>query len=261
MNPLDRFAARDSAVHRLDGRIKVVLTLLFTLSTIILPDGAWVGFVLTFLLTVGISVVAQLGPSFAVRRSFVALPFALAAITVLFTTPGPPVFSLPWPPLTISSGGLIRYLSIVARTWLAVQFAVLLTATTPIPELLIALRALRVPGPLVEIVALMIRYLTVLVDEAARLLRARSARSAALADLRSGGALAWRAGVAGTMAGQLFLRSYERGERVTLAMAARGYGGTPRLLDAPSIQADAWGMTLIALAMIIATQLMARVVL
>ncbi len=95
------------------------------------------------------------------------------------------------------------------RSWLSVQMAILLTATTAFPDLMHALRHLRVPRLLVAIVSLMYRYLFVLTDETARLLRAREARSARVAGRRGGGTLAWRARVAGNMAGQLFLRSYE----------------------------------------------------
>ena len=92
--------------------------------------------------------------------------------------------------------------------------AILLTATTPFPDLLHALRHLRVPPVLVAIIAFMYRYLFVLADEAERLLRARAARSAGLPG--GGGRRVDR--LAGArrrhMAGQLFLRSYERSDRV-----------------------------------------------
>jgi cobalt/nickel transport system permease protein len=104
--------------------------------------------------------------------------------------------------------------------------AILLTATTPFPDILHALRHLRVPGILVSIIAFMYRYLFVLVDEVARLLRARTARSARLPGQKSGGTVSWRAAVAGHMAGQLFVRSLERSDRVYQAMVARGYRGT-----------------------------------
>ena len=74
--------------------------------------------------------------------------------------------------------GLVRFASIVVRSWLSVQMAILLTATTQFPDLVHALRHLRLPQVLVAIVAFMYRYLHVLVDESLRLLRARQSRSA-----------------------------------------------------------------------------------
>ncbi len=75
--------------------------------------------------------------------------------------------------------------------------------------------------------AFMYRYLFVLVDEVNRMIAARNARSAR-ADGRVGGSLAWRAKVTGQMAGSLFLRSYERSERIYMAMLARGFDGELR---------------------------------
>jgi cobalt/nickel transport system permease protein len=75
------------------------------------------------------------------------------------------------------------------------------------------------------IISFLYRYLFVLTDEVMRMLRARQARSAAAVGVRSGGSVAWRAQIAGHMAGQLFLRSYERSDRIYNAMLSRGYKG------------------------------------
>ena len=89
---------------------------------------------------------------------------------------------------------------------------------------------------LVSIVAFMYRYVFVLVDEAQRLLRARAARSAGVG-AGTGGTIAWRARVSGGMAGSLFLRTYERSERIYLAMLARGFDGEVRVQGARRLSA------------------------
>jgi cobalt/nickel transport system permease protein len=127
----------------------------------------------------------------------------------------------------VTASGLERFLSIAVKSWLSVQAAVLLTATTRMPDLLVAMRALKLPRLLIATVSLMWRYLFVLADETMRMLRARTSRSAAL-DGRGGGSLFWRASVTGAMAGTLFLRGYERSERIYNAMLARGYDGSVR---------------------------------
>jgi cobalt/nickel transport system permease protein len=242
-NTFDRYHAGTSPVHRLDPRVKVVATVLFILSNVLLPDGAWLAFVLSLGVAVAASVAAELGPWYALRRSFVALPFALAAISAIFAIPGRPLFAWavgPWD-LVATDAGLIRFASIVVRSWLSVQMAILLTATTTFPDLIHALRHLRVPQVLVAIISFMYRYLFVLVDETMRLLRARDARSAAPAGRgRSGGSVAWRARVAGNMAGQLFLRSYERSDRVYNAMLSRGYVGQLLTLNPHVLRARDW---------------------
>jgi cobalt/nickel transport system permease protein len=223
----DRYHETESFIHRLDPRVKVVVTIAFILSNALLPDGAWMAFGLAWLFLLFTNTLSELGILFTLKRSLIALPFALVAITVLFSIPGNPLTSfhfLFWD-LTITDAGLLRFESILVRSWLSVQMAILLVGTTRFPDIVHALEHLRVPSILTTIIAFLYRYLFVLVDEVFRLLRAREARSAAVAGVRAGGSVAWRAGVAGNMAGQLFLRSYERSDRVYNAMLARGYTG------------------------------------
>ncbi len=237
----ERFVRRQSPIHRVDPRVKVLWTVGFVLTISLLPNAAWESFALAWGVTVLLATVARLGWSYALRRSFVAVPFALAAVSVLFL-PGPPLWRLPggW---TISSTGVARFLSVLLRSWIAVQAAVLLTAVTPFPDLIHALHHLRLPALLVHIIAFMVRYLRVLADEAQRMLRARAARSAALPERPSGGRWTWRARVAGYMVGQLFLRSYERAERIYRAMEARGYQGRLLTLTRHRLTSyDAWAL-------------------
>jgi hypothetical protein len=95
-------------------------------------------------------------------------------------------------------------MSILARSWLSVQAAILLTATTSFPDLAYGLRHLYIPEILVSTISFMVRYLHVLSAEASRLMKARAARSARLPG-RKGGGLLWRARVTGNMIGQLFV--------------------------------------------------------
>ncbi|HEX9617339.1 MAG TPA: cobalt ECF transporter T component CbiQ [Anaerolineales bacterium] len=237
----DRYQARASLVHALDPRAKVVMAVLFILSNVLLPDGAWAAFLISWGAILGISLLARLGPGFVVNRSVVALPFVLAAVSAIFSVPGRPVAALElgaWR-LLVTEAGLIRFASIVVRSWLSVQIAILLAATTHFPDLLHALRHLYVPKMVVAVVAFMYRYLFVLADESTRLLRARDARSPRP---EGGGGLsaAWRARVAGNMVGQLFLRSFERSDRVYSAMLARGYTGQLLTLNPHAMQAKDW---------------------
>jgi cobalt/nickel transport system permease protein len=242
VHAFDRYVPRASAIHRLDPRAKTAVALLAILSNALLPEGAWLAFGLTFGLVLAASTAARLGPAYPLVRSFVALPFSLAAVSVVFVLPGAPLAALdvgPWR-LVATDAGLVRFGSIVVRSLLSVQVAILLTATTPFPDLLHALRHLGVPGLLVTITSLMYRYLFVVADEASRLLRAREARSAS-ADGRAGGSMRWRAGVAGGMVGQLFLRSYERSDRVYNAMLARGMDGRHLTLNPHVLRStDRW---------------------
>ncbi|HSM72200.1 MAG TPA: cobalt ECF transporter T component CbiQ [Anaerolineales bacterium] len=255
----DRYHESDSFIHRLDPRVKVSVTLAFILSNALLPDGAWVAFGLSWAFLLFANILSDLGAFYTFKRSFVALPFALIAVTVLFSVPGQPLtsFHFIWD-LTITDAGLLRFISIVIRSWLSVQMAILLVATARFPDIVHALEHLRVPSILTTIIAFLYRYLFVLADEVFRLLRAREARSAAAPGVRSGGSVVWRAGVAGHMAGQLFLRSYERSDRVYNAMLSRGYTGHLQTMNPHELQRVDYLTTALALILLFIFQMIGR---
>jgi len=256
----DRYHDTESFIHRLDPRVKVSVTLVFILSNALLPDGAWLAFGFSWLFLLFINAFSNLGFAFTFKRSFVALPFALVAITVLFSIPGKPLstFHFLFWNLTITDMGLLRFMSILVRSWLSVQMAIMLVSVARFPDIVHALEHLRVPTILTTIIAFLYRYLFVLVDEVFRLLRAREARSAAAAGARSGGSVAWRAQVAGNMAGQLFLRSYERSDRVYNSMLARGYTGHPLTINPHELKRVDYVTTALALFVILLLQLIGR---
>jgi cobalt/nickel transport system permease protein len=134
-----------------------------------------------------------------------------------------------------------------------VQAAVVLAASTPFPDLLIAMRAIRLPRLLVALFGLMWRYLFVFADEVIRLSRARAARSGQsdIPNRKTGGSLTWRARVTGGMAGNLFLRAFERSDRIYMAMLARGYDGEVRALPMPALRPVHWLVLSFGLAMMV----------
>lgn len=263
VNTFDRYEAGHSLVHHLDPRVKVVLTVAYVVANVLLPDGAWLAFLAAWFYLLVAQSLAHLPWHYTLRRSFVALPFVLAVVTVIFNLPGRSLFTIPLGPwqLTATDAGLLRFISILIRSWLSVQMAILLTATTSFPDLIHALRHLYVPQPIVAIISFMYRYLFVLADEAGRLLRAREARSARLVTGRGGGSLRWRANVAGNMVGQLFLRSYERSDRVYNAMLARGYQGHLLTMNPHHMTGRDWAVIAAGLLLLLAVQVLGRVML
>jgi len=245
----DLYRSRPSAVHRLDPRVKVTGAVLYIVAAGLVPVGAWMAFGLLFVLSLLASTAARLGTAFALRRSYIALPFALVALPLLFTVPGETLVTLPMAG-SISIPGAERFASLLLRSWVAVQGAILLTAATPFPDILWALGALRMPAVLVATIGFMYRYIFVLADETARMLRARAARSAAAPGGRRP-TLVWRARVAGLMVGSLFLRALERSERVHAAMLARGFRGAMPAAAPRAMRLDDW-VTAAAVALVLA---------
>lgn len=228
----------------------------------LLPIGAYPALLLAWLLIVTLSWAAGLGPLRPARSAFFALPFMLAAVPLIFTRSGDPLGTIDLGPLslTISGEGLRQFTTIALKSWISVQAAILLAFTTPFHDLVDGLRQLHLPRIMVSIISFMYRYLGVLGGEATRMNRAKAARSAASPTGRSGGSLRWRAGVTGSMVGSLFLRSYERSERIYGAMQARGFDGELRYLPGPPLTTRAIAWFVVAMVGLVAFELAAHLV-
>ena len=241
---LDPYQEVSSPIHRTDPRVKLVLSLAFILTTALIPIGAWPIYILLVAIIFSAAILSSVGIIYVLKRAVLAFPFMLAALPLVFTAPGLPFYSLnigSWE-LTMTLAGVTRFISIALKSWISVQAAILLTATTPFPDLLVAMRAVRVPRLIVAIFGLMWRYLFVLADEALRLIRARAARSgdSGITGFNSGGSFTWRAQTTGGMAGNLFIRSLERSDRIYVAMLSRGYDGEVRTMPLPEMKVSNW---------------------
>lgn len=236
---LDRHISGTSLVHRLDPRLKLLAVVAYVLAATSTPPGGWLVLAALAGLALVVVLLARIPLIEALKRSSIALPFAgIVAVSLPFTHAGRVLWAMPVGAfqLTITDAGLILFATVVAKSWLSVMISGLLVATTPFPDLLHAMRALRLPAVLAGTISFMYRYLFVLVDEAMRLMTAREARS-----VGTGRSVAWRARVLGGMIGSLFIRSYERSERVYAAMLSRGFAGEMRTLTTLAWQPrDTW---------------------
>jgi cobalt/nickel transport system permease protein len=230
---LERYEAGRSLLHQADARVKLPVTVAYIFAVTLTPVGHWPALALMAAPLPLAVAFGGLSPLLVLRRSALALPFVLAAVPLMFTKEGETLFTLPLFGWDASREGLVAVISILAKSWLSVTAAVVLTATTSAVDLVRALRSLALPRILVATVSFMYRYIFVIAEEALRLMRARDSRSAGVEGRKSGGNAWWRAGILGNMVGSLFLRSYERSERVYAAMQARGYDGEPRFLWTP----------------------------
>jgi cobalt/nickel transport system permease protein len=199
---LDRYSRLDSPVHRLPAAPKLALALIFVFVTVALPlsvRGWFVGLTVTL---IGVAALSRIPWLFLLKRLLFLEPFVLGvAVLTLFQPNGARVFA-----------------TIFVRSTLCLLTMVLLSNTTPFSAILQVLRRVRVPALFITTLALMYRYLFVLVDEAERMHRARASRTFTQKTSR---VHLWR--VLGTVIGQLFVRSTERAERIYAAMCARGW--------------------------------------
>ena len=224
---LDQYSDLDSFVHRLDPRTKLIMTVLFILAVTLTPPDRWQAFVVYFVLMATLILLSRVPILYVLKRSLVIMPFVLLiAIFVPFFKEGEVAGSYNiwlWQ-VSVTHSGLQVLWNILAKAWLSILSLILLTSTTMVATLLTALEGLRMPRVIVMILSFMYRYIFVLVDEVMRMKQARDSRNL-------GGKRLWQMRTIGNMIGTLFIRSYERGERVYAAMAARGFDGQTRTLD------------------------------
>jgi len=204
-----------SAVHHLPSQAKVVATFTFTVLVATTPRDHVAAFAGLALVLLAWSRLARVPLRFLLPRLAVVTPFLLAALLLPFVASGPRVEVLG---LRLAVEGLWGGFGIASRAVLGAMAALLLVAATEVPDLLRGLERLRVPPILTQIAAFMVRYLEVVAGEVGRQRRAMTARGY---DPR----WLWQLRPLTAGLGVLFIRSYERGERVHAAMLARGFDG------------------------------------
>ncbi len=223
------FVHGHSPVHELAPEAKVAATVLFVLAVVVTPREAFWAFGLYVAIIVAVALVAAVPLGRLARRLVIELPFLAFAFFLPFIGGGERVqvgF------LSLSVAGLWGAWNILIKGTLGVAATALLGATTTVPELLRGLERLHMPKPIVAITSFMVRYGDVITDDMRRMKVARESRGY---DPR----WLWQVRAVATSAGALFIRSYERGERVYVAMLSRGYDGAlPDLRTAPAPRRD-----------------------
>ena len=204
-----------SVVHRLPAQVKIVGALLAVLCVVATPRTEFWAFGLYLVLLVGIWAVASVPAGHIARRAVIEVPFVAIALVMPFLGGGERSAFLG---LSLSEQGALAGWNILAKGTLGVLASLTLAATTTPRELIVGLQRLHAPAALTTIATLMLRYLEVIAAEARRMRTARISRG-------HNPRFLWQVGATARGIGALFVRSYERGERVHLAMVSRGWTG------------------------------------
>ena len=204
-----------SLVHRTPAHLEVLALLAFMVLVVATPRDwhpAFVGYLAAIAAVIGLS---RVPPAYILKRTVIEVPFVLFAVLLPFVATGPQTEVLG---VSVSQHGLEAGIALLVKGTLGVLASLTLAATTEPQELLVGLERLRLPPQLVQIMSFMVRYLDVVTGEMQRMKVARESRGFTASNPRHWPVLA-------RSAGALFIRSYERGERVHLAMLSRGYTG------------------------------------
>lgn len=218
-----------SRVHLLPAQVKVAGAVGFVFAVAVTPRESFWAYGLFAAGLTFVAATAGLGAGQVLRRMAVEVPFVAFALLLPLVGQGDRTEVLG---LSLSVSGLWAAWTILAKATLGVGVSVLLASTTPATEIIGGLEALRLPRPFTAVMGFMLRYAEVLTEKVGAQRRAMSSRGY---DPR------WffQAKPLAVSAGTLFVRSYERGERIQRAMVARGFAGTmPASRRQPTTRSD-----------------------
>ncbi|KRA38127.1 cobalt ABC transporter permease [Nocardioides sp. Root614] len=209
-----------SVVHRAPAHVKILLLLAFVLTVVATPRDWYPVFGGYLVLLLGVVVASRVPLRYLLPRMVLEVPFLVFAALIPFVAEGPRVVVplIGGLDLSLSESGLVAAWGLAVKGTLGVLASLTLAATTEPTEVLRGLQRLRMPDLLVQIMTFMVRYLDVVAADLGRMITAMKSRGVDPRSPRHWPALA-------RTLGALFVRSYERGERVHLAMLSRGYDG------------------------------------
>ncbi len=203
-------------LHRMAGHHKLLILVGFMVLVVATPREWYAAFAVYAVLVVAVIRSSGVPLAYIGKRMVIEVPFVLFAVLVPFVAVGPRVDVLG---LSLSEAGLVAAFGLLAKGTIGVASSLTFAATTEPQEILRGLERLRMPDLIVQIMGFMIRYLDVVTGELSRMLVAMRSRGCDPRSPRHWPMLA-------RAMGALFIRSYERGERIHLAMLSRGYTGT-----------------------------------
>ncbi len=202
---LDKYSKLGSVIHELDPRTKIITFLLFIIFVITTAPHDYLSFAAYAAIIFIVVLLSKVPLSYVFKRVLVIIPFVLlVALFLPFANKGPEGWTIFW--------------NVIIKSFLAVLATIMLSSTTRFHILLKGFELLKFPKIMIMMLAFMYRYVFILVDEAHRMERARDSRY-------FGGEYLRQIKIVCNIIGLLFIRAYERGERVYQSMSARGFDG------------------------------------
>ena len=221
---------RHSKIHDLPGHIKILSFFAFIVVVVLTPIRQWESFIGYFAIVFIVIFFSRLPLWTLAKRATIEFPFLIFALLMPFTAGGE-TFDVG--PIALSREGAIAGLNLITKATLGVACSMILAGSTTAHSILAGFVRIKTPSLFVQIASFMIRYLNVINDQMTRMKVAREARGFEAKGIRS-----WP--IFTSTLGALFIRSYERGERVHLAMLSRGYQGTLSSLSVENSNRKDW---------------------
>lgn len=220
----------DSVVHRLDARVKLLLTLLFVIAIFFI--NSYFGFMLTLVVLLIVILFAKL-PIISVLKSVRGILFIVlftAVINLFFIKDGEVLVQSGI--ITITKTGVHTTIKMVLRLVLLISGASLLSLTTTpveladgIESLMAPLKLIRVPvRDIAMIMSIALRFIPTLFEETNKIISAQKARGASF----DTGNIFSRVKALLPVLIPLFVNSFRRADELAFAMDARCYNATDK---------------------------------
>lgn len=214
----DDLASKNSPIHNLEGRIKLISTIFIILITVISKE-LFIPIILEIILLI-ILKTADLSYWDSIKRLLMLLPFGGAIIIFQpFIQPGNIIWSYSW--LHITDVGLNWAILLLVRMTVSLTAIIIYSSTTPLQEMASSFRKLKMPRDLAMILSIMVRFLFLFVDELSAIRKSQKARNFNIHSKNT--PYKWRVKQVGYTIGMMFLKAYEQGERVHKSMVSRGF--------------------------------------
>ncbi len=224
---IDKYAGIDSVLHRRDPRVKIIITLALVVSIVLTDPASVMLFAAYGMMILFLVISSRIPVGFILKRSLVVIPFVLViAAFIPFMKKGQVVgsYSLGFLKLTVTHDGLMVLWNVLVKSYLSALCMILLTSSTRFTNLLKGMEGLKCPVVIIMLLSFMYRYVFVLEDELEKIKQAKASRTVA-------GSWWFHMKTVANILGSLFVRSYERGEAVYLAMCSRGFNGEIRTIN------------------------------
>lgn len=243
---IDHYSSIDSPVHSLDPRVKIILALLILISIVVTPNGRFIDFVFYAPLLVLLLLLSHIPLVSILKRMLVILPLViLIGFGLPFMSPGKTLISFTLiKPITITDVGIFNFFSVVIKATLAIWVMTLLTSTTRFRDLVSGMQKLKFPVIFTSLLGFMYRYIFLIIDELEKENIGRRARSFGAAPCLAMKGFGW-------MISSVFIRSFDRAERIYQSMCTRGFDGNFETLTLMKLQTKDIVVSFIILSFII----------
>lgn len=222
----DELASKQSPIHNLEGRIKLITPILIILICVTSKE-LFIPIILEIMLLI-ILKIANLSYIDSAKRLLMLLPFGGAIIIFQpFIQPGNIIWSYSW--LHITDFGLNWAILLFVRMIVCLTTIIIYSSTTPLQEMASSFRKLKMPRDLAMILSIMVRFLFLFIDELTSIRKSQKSRNFNIHSKNT--PYKWRVKQVGYTIGMMFLKSYEQGERVHRSMVSRGFSDASEMFD------------------------------